>query len=49
MPSADAPLPLTDEHAAAVSGELQPYSSTVVYCMTISSCHDLGDYRRAAG
>ena len=45
----DAGLELLDEAtAAAVSGELQPYSSTVVYCMTISSCHDLGDYRRAA-
>ena len=45
----DAGLELLDEAtAAAVSGELQPYSSTIVYCMTISSCHDLGDYRRAA-
>ena len=45
----DAGLELLDEAtAAAVSGELQPYSSTVVYCMTISSCNDLGDYRRAA-
>jgi class 3 adenylate cyclase len=45
----DAGLALLDEAtAAAVSGELNPYSSTIVYCMTISSCHDLGDFRRAA-
>jgi class 3 adenylate cyclase len=45
----DQGLELLDEAtAAAVSGELQPYSSTLVYCMTISSCHDLGDFRRAA-
>ncbi|HET9324290.1 MAG TPA: adenylate/guanylate cyclase domain-containing protein, partial [Gaiellaceae bacterium] len=42
-------LELIDEGtAAAVSGELQPYSTTLVYCMTISSCHDVGDFRRAA-
>jgi class 3 adenylate cyclase len=42
-------LQLLDEgSAAAVSGELQPYSTTLVYCMTISSCKDVGDFRRAA-
>jgi class 3 adenylate cyclase len=42
-------LALLDEAtAAAVCGELQPYSTGLVYCITISSCHDLGDYRRAA-
>lgn len=42
-------LELIDEAtAAAVSGELQPYSTTLVYCMTISSCQDVGDLRRAA-
>ncbi len=42
-------LALLDEStAAAVGGELDPYSTGLVYCMTISSCHDLGDYRRAA-
>ena len=42
-------LALMDEAtAAAVCGELRPYSTGLVYCMTISSCHDLGDYRRAA-
>jgi class 3 adenylate cyclase len=42
-------LALIDEAtAAAVCGELRPYSTGLVYCMTISSCQDLGDYRRAA-
>jgi class 3 adenylate cyclase len=34
--------------AAAVCGELRPHSTGLVYCITISSCHELGDYRRAA-
>lgn len=42
-------LRLLDEGAAAaVSGELQAYSTTLVYCMTISACQDVGDLRRAA-
>jgi class 3 adenylate cyclase len=42
-------LALLDEAtAAAVSGEVKPYSTGLVYCITISSCQDLGDYRRAA-
>jgi len=42
-------LELLDEgSAAAVSGELQAYSTTLVYCMTISGCQDVGDFRRAA-
>jgi len=42
-------LELIDEGtAAAVSGELAPYSTTLVYCMTISACQDVGDVRRAA-
>ncbi len=42
-------LRLLDEGAAAaVSGELQAYSTTLVYCMTISTCQDVGDLRRAA-
>jgi class 3 adenylate cyclase len=42
-------LALLDEGtAAALSGELKPHSTTVVYCVTISSCNDLGDFRRAA-
>jgi tetratricopeptide (TPR) repeat protein len=42
-------LALLDEaSAAAVCGELRPYSTGLVYCITISSCQELGDYRRAA-
>jgi class 3 adenylate cyclase len=42
-------LALMDEAAtSAICGELRPYATGLVYCMTISSCHDLGDYRRAA-
>jgi class 3 adenylate cyclase len=42
-------LALLDEAtAAAVCGELRPHATGLVYCMTISSCHDVGDYRRAA-
>jgi class 3 adenylate cyclase len=42
-------LALLDEAtAAAVSGGLQPHATGIVYCLTISSCRDLGDYRRAA-
>jgi class 3 adenylate cyclase len=49
MGEAEQGLALLDEAtAAAVCGELRPYSTGLVYCITISSCHDLGDYRRAA-
>ena len=42
-------LALLDEAtASAFCGELRPYSTGLVYCITISSCQDLGDYRRAA-
>jgi class 3 adenylate cyclase len=42
-------LALLDEASAtAVSGEVRPYCTGLVYCLTISSCQDLGDYRRAA-
>jgi class 3 adenylate cyclase len=42
-------LALIDEAtAAAVCGELRPHSTGLVYCITISSCQELGDYRRAA-
>jgi class 3 adenylate cyclase len=42
-------LALLDEAtAAAVCGELRPLSTGLVYCITISACQDLGDYRRAA-
>ena len=42
-------LALLDEaSAAAICGELRPYSTGIVYCIAISSCRDLGDFRRAA-
>jgi class 3 adenylate cyclase len=45
----EAGLALLDQAtAAAVCGELRPHSTGLVYCMTISSCQELGDYRRAA-
>ena len=45
----DRGLALLDEAtASAISGDLKPHSTGLVYCLTISSCRDLGDYRRAA-
>jgi class 3 adenylate cyclase len=45
----DRGLALLDEAtAAAVSGELRPYSTGFIYCCTITSCNGVGDYRRAA-
>jgi class 3 adenylate cyclase len=42
-------LALLDEAtASAMSGDLRPHSTGLVYCITISTCQDLGDYRRAA-
>jgi class 3 adenylate cyclase len=42
-------LALHDEASvAAVCGELKPFATGMVYCMAISSCHDVGDVRRAA-
>jgi class 3 adenylate cyclase len=42
-------LALLDEAtAAAVCGELRPFSTGLVYCITIHSCQAVGDYRRAA-
>ena len=41
-------LALLDEATvAAVSGELDPYTTAVVYCGIIAACRDLGDYGRA--
>lgn len=49
MGDVDRGLALLDEAtAAAVSGEVRPFAVGLIYCCTISSCHDLGDYRRAA-
>ncbi len=45
----EAGLALLDEAtASAMCGDLRPHSAGLVYCLTISSCQDLGDYRRAA-
>ncbi len=42
-------LALLDEAtASAVSGELEPFATGFVYCCTITSCHGVGDYRRAS-
>jgi len=42
-------LALLDEAtASAMCGDLRAHSAGIVYCITISSCRDLGDYRRAA-
>lgn len=38
---------LDEASAAATSGELGPFEAGLVYCVTISSCHDVGDVRRA--
>ena len=44
----DEGLALLDEATvAAVSGELDPYTTAVVYCGIIAACRDLGDYARA--
>jgi class 3 adenylate cyclase len=49
MGQIDEGLALQDEASAiAVSGALGPYTTGLVYCLTISSCQDVGDYRRAA-
>jgi len=42
-------MSLIDEATvAAVGGELTPYATGIVYCMTIVICRDLADYRRAS-
>ena len=38
----------TRRRASAMCGDLRAHSAGLVYCITISSCQDLGDYRRAA-
>ena len=46
---ADEGVRLLDEaSAAALSGELRPFSTGLVYCITITSCNGVGDLRRAA-
>ena len=45
----DEGLALLDEASASAScGDLRPHSTGLVYCITISTCQDLGDFRRAA-
>ncbi|HWH06510.1 MAG TPA: adenylate/guanylate cyclase domain-containing protein [Gaiellaceae bacterium] len=45
----DAGLALHDSTtAAAAGGAADPFALGVAYCATISSCHDVGDLRRAA-
>jgi class 3 adenylate cyclase len=45
----DKGLAILDEAStSAVSGELRPFATGLVYCATISSCQDVGDFRRAA-
>lgn len=39
---------LDEASTSAVSGELRPFATGLVYCVTISSCQDVGDFRRAA-
>jgi class 3 adenylate cyclase len=42
-------LALLDEaSASAMGGNLRPHAAGLVYCITISACQDLGDFRRAA-
>ena len=44
----DEGLSLIDEATvAAVSGELTPKTTGIIYCITIDVCRDLADYRRA--
>jgi tetratricopeptide (TPR) repeat protein len=45
----DEGLALLDEAtAAAISGELEPWTTGFIYCCTITSSSGVGDYRRAA-
>ena len=45
----EAGLAILDEAStSAVAGELRPFATGVVYCVTITSCQNVGDYRRAA-
>ena len=42
-------MPMIDEGMTwAVSGRLSPVPTQLVFCRTISTCYELGDYRRAA-
>jgi DNA-binding SARP family transcriptional activator/HEPN domain-containing protein len=42
-------MPMIDEGMTwAVSGQVSPLAAQMVFCRTISTCYELGDYRRAA-
>jgi hypothetical protein len=42
-------MPMIDEGMTwAVSGQVSPLAAQVVFCRTVSTCYELGDYRRAA-
>ena len=42
-------LALLDEaSASAMGGDLRAHAAGLVYCLTISACQDVGDFRRAA-
>jgi class 3 adenylate cyclase len=46
---ADEGLKLLDQAtSSAVSGELEPFATGFIYCVTITSCHGVGDLGRAA-
>jgi len=48
MGRADEGMALIDEATvAAVSGELEPLPTAVIYCNTIGTCRDMVDYQRA--
>jgi class 3 adenylate cyclase len=45
----EAGLAILDEAStSAVAGELRPFATGLVYCVTITACQNVGDYRRAA-
>jgi tetratricopeptide (TPR) repeat protein len=46
---ADEGMRLVDEAAvAAISGELSPAATSIIYCNAVSACRSLADYRRAS-
>jgi class 3 adenylate cyclase len=44
---AEGKLLLDEASAAALAGELDPYSTLVIYCNTIGACRDVADYESA--
>jgi len=42
-------MPMIDEGMTwAVGGQVSPFAAQLVFCRTVSTCYELGDYRRAA-